>query len=168
WCPARPLQLQNGANSVKLGSADCMQTQYALEHMPNKFRLTLQFSFEAGIRTFGLLLHADEAEDSAYALNFEPAAHRMDFQNMPQLPWQNFATKGLERMVDFTAGEKYSLTLLAEDTMLTAYLNDQIAFTTRMYDLTACGFGLYAQHGTVLFENLMISDEMCESKGNQK
>ncbi len=61
-------------------------------------------------------------------------------------------------MFDAKPGEKIRVTLLAEGSMLTAYVND-IAFTTRMYNYKGNGFGFYVQHGAADFSGMALQTE---------
>lgn len=72
--------------------------RYAQEAAPRAFRFEADVSFEEGTHTFGFLLRASEADDTAYALNFEPYAHRIDFFMKPRLNYKRFNDEGLSRI----------------------------------------------------------------------
>lgn len=144
---------------IQAVNLDCItgtKTSYLPNKIPNIARIETDFTFTKGSKNFGVLLKASEEDDTAYSLTFRPAEHRLDFQQFPQHSWLNFATKGLDRLINIAHDQKHHLTLIIEDTMLTAYLDDFLAFTTRMYDLNATGFGFFVHHGNVSFENIEL------------
>ena len=55
----------------------------------------------------------------------------------------------------FNQGEKAYL-LLADGTILEAYVDGKIALGTRMYDQTGGCFGLYASDGKAVFRDIKV------------
>ena len=62
----------------------------------------------------------------------------------------------LERPARLEANVPHSLKIFVQDTILLAYLDDQIALSARMFDYTHRFFGLFASDGTARFENIRL------------
>lgn len=160
----RDLAFENAADgasaavSCETGTAVC----YAREAAPRAFHFEADVSFEEGTRTFGFLLRASEADDTAYALNFDPYAHRVDFFMKPRLNYKRFHDEGLNRVFHMEAAKPFHVVLTVEDTILVAYIDDRIAFSARMYDLKGDSLGIYAQSGGMRLQNARLSTQQSD------
>ncbi len=136
------------------GTAVC----YSCDELPSSYRFEADIAFQPNTHNFGLLLRADPEADTAYALNFEPSAHRVEFFMKPRLNYRNFNDEGLNRVFDMEPNRFFHLTITVNDTIAVAYIDDRIAFSTRMYSLKGDRLGVYALHGGVTLRNVRISD----------
>lgn len=130
---------------------------YTAEDMPSTYRIEADISFEEGVHSFGLLLRADPEADTGYALNFEPNAHSVNFFIKPRLNYRHFNAEGLNRTFHMESGKKYHLTVTVDDTIAVAYIDDKIAFSTRMYSVSGAKLGLYALHGGMTLHDARVS-----------
>ena len=136
---------------------DGTAVRYALGEFPERFRFDAEVSFDEGTHDFGLLVRADDESDEAYALSFRPAEHRVEFFMKPRLNYRNFNAEGLNRAFDMVPDRPFRLTLLVDGSILLAYIDDRIAFSTRMYNLHGKRLGMYALHGGVHLSNAHVS-----------
>lgn len=155
----RDLSFANAADgaSAAVSCGDGTAVCYAQEAAPRAFRFEAAVSFEEGTRTFGFLLRASEEDDTGYALNFEPYAHRVDFFMKPRLNYKRFNDEGLNRVFHMEADRPFHVVLTVEDTILVAYIDGRIAFSARMYDLKGDSLGIYVQNGGMRLQNARIS-----------
>lgn len=156
----RPLEFIGGTSAAcnKNGTA----VVYTAEDMPATYRIEADISFEEDTHNFGFLLRANPEADTGYALNFEPDAHRVDFFIKPRLNYKNFNDEGLNRIFHMEAGKKYHLTITVDGTIAVAYINDEIAFSTRMYSVEGSKLGIYALHGGMTLHNARISTKQSD------
>lgn len=156
----RPLAFEGGEAVAcdKHGTA----VVYTEEDMPSTYRFEADISFEEDTHNFGILLKADPAADTGYALNFEPDAHRVDFFIKPRLNYKNYNDEGMNRVFHMEAGKKYHLTVTVDDTIAVAYINDEIAFSARMYSVEGSKLGIYALHGGMTLHNPRISTKQAD------
>ena len=49
--------------------------------------------------------------------------------------------------------------MIIDDTIAVAYIDNRIAFSTRMYSLKGTRLGIYAHHGSLTVRNARISRE---------
>ena len=155
WGNGRPLAF-SGSDHKTIDCIDGMKTEFADEKLPLTFRFEADVAFTAGTRAFGLMLRADKTEDTSYGFIFTPSQNRLHFDALPEPHWNNMRTRGLDRIMPMKAGHKMRLSIVADDTMATMYVDDQVAFTTRMYNYHGDGLALYVQHGSVTFENIRV------------
>lgn len=151
----KPLAFEGGAATACAPNGTAVV--YTAEDMPSTYRIEADVSFDEGTHNFGLLLRADPEADTGYALNFEPDAHRVDFFIKPRLNYKNFNDEGMNRIFHMEPGKKYHLTVTVDDTIAVAYIDDRIAFSTRMYSVKGAKLGLYALHGGLTLHDARIS-----------
>lgn len=156
----RALAFEGGTLSVcnKYGTS----VAYTTEDMPSTYRFEADVSFEEDTHDFGLLLRADPEADTGYALSFMPGASRIEFFIKPRLNYKHYHDEGMNRVFQMVAGKKYHLTVTVDDTIAVAYINDEIAFSARMYSVKGSKLGIYALHGGMTLHNPRISMKQAE------
>ncbi|GAA3747434.1 glycoside hydrolase family 32 protein [Streptomyces tremellae] len=120
---------------------------------------------DADCEEFGIALRARDDFSAAYLLRFEPRHGRVVFDRRPHTfdgPFDHDKDRSyvsapdheIERPLPRTDGTvRVRITL--EGSVVSVYVDD-IALTTRGYDLTGGEFGLYAAQGTARFSSLAV------------
>jgi beta-fructofuranosidase len=139
--------------------------------------LLLQCTITAGegYSPFGILLHPSDELNPSFALVFEPARHTVSIMQYPQSldPFWASLTKAkvpvyeidgprmVERPLSFSAGEKIAVKILVENSMIDAFVNDQVGLAYRAYDTgkSVSTFGVFLEDGAVSFDNIRISGD---------
>jgi len=62
----------------------------------------------------------------------------------------------VERFCPLVPGQKNTLLMIIEGSVLTVYVNDRIAMNARMFDHESGDIGLYTHNTEVIFENIRI------------
>ncbi len=62
----------------------------------------------------------------------------------------------LERPLPMSTGKSFHVDVIADGTILEAYVDGKIALGTRMYDQTGGCFGLYASDGKAVFWDIKV------------
>ena len=62
----------------------------------------------------------------------------------------------LERPLTLEPDRTYHVALLLDDTVCEVYVNDEVALSTRMYDLPAGDLACYVTDGAARFEDLRL------------
>ncbi len=151
---AQPLCFENNARAcAPFGTA----VTYTTQMLPCSFRFDAEVVFDEGTHDFGLLLNATPDTDTAYALCFIPNENRVEFFIKPRLHYKNFNNEGLSRTFHMDADHPFHLTLIVDDTIVVAYIDDRIAFSNRMYSIKGDYLGIYALHGGVTLHHPTLS-----------
>ena len=153
----RPLAFEGDASR-----ADGTAVIYAEEPLPEACRIEMDFAFDTGTHDFGLLLRADPETDTGYALNFEPDAYRVEFFIKPRLNYRNFVADGLTRVFHMQPEAKHHLTVIVDGTIAVAYIDNEIAFSMRMYSLKGTRLGIFARHGGLTVSDARISTHLSD------
>lgn len=121
--------------------------------------VSADIAFEPGTRACGLLLaNADDAEQG-YIVRLEPHNHRLVFDRWPRrqpgpAQWQIGGEIAhvveLERHIDLDPGRTHHLEVIVDGSALIAYLDGQVALSTRIYgqDTRRCGWFVSEGAGT--------------------
>jgi beta-fructofuranosidase len=157
WGAGEPLQVEGKTGEVRLDRADGMAIAYADSLAPKAYRMSGKVSFTEGTRELGLLLRADPESDTAYGLFFSPAMNRLRFDALPEPHWNQFRTRGLDRLTPMMPGRPMDWSLIVDDTVATLYVDGQVALSTRMYSLKGTRLGFFCQHGAASFADVRVS-----------
>lgn len=141
-------------NSIKGTSPDSFACAVAVE-LPSCCKITATLTFEENTRGCGLMLRVSEDLESAYYIRLEPHRNRLVFDSWPRRGDLPFMVE-LERPIKLTSRKPYDLKVLIEDSVCEVYLDDQIAMSTRLYNLKGGKWGVFVTDGEVRFDNLRI------------
>jgi beta-fructofuranosidase len=97
-------------------------------------------------RGCGLLLRASPDLEAYYQLRWEPLQQRLVFDRWPRPGDEPFV---LERPCPAT--DTLTLEVIVDETVCEAYVNGQVALSTRLYDHQAGEWGLFVAEGQVTF-----------------
>ena len=134
--------------------------------MPKRCKLEAAIALAEDTEACGIMLRASNDLERAYYIRLEPRRNRMVFDAWPRAGDVPFMV-GLERPLELTAGRRVELKVLVDGTVCEVYAANQVAMSTRLYDLRAGRWGVFVQQGSARFENLGISvpDHRMEQSG---
>lgn len=110
----------------------------------------------------GIALHAQDNLDAAYLLRVEPALGRVVFDRRPHridVPFDEHSDRSYVSAPDFeierpiVGGSELRVRVVVDGSAIVCYLND-VALTTRGYDLDAGVCAVYAANGTAAFTSI--------------
>ena len=78
------------------------------------------------------------------------------FEKLPNWPWPQINSMGLERPLQLEAGKTYHIQIVVDDTIATLYVNG-VALNARMYANPGTGISVYVTDGSAKFENMKIA-----------
>lgn len=109
-------------------------------------------------KKFGIALRTNKNLDKGYFINFEPFYNRITFDLWPRqeqglFQWQIGGDKSqiieLERPLDFSKAQQLDIKLIIEDNIMSMYVNDSVAMTTRIYNHKEGDIGFFVNEGEV-------------------
>jgi len=123
--------------------------------LPAEVLVTAELDIHEGTHACGLLLRAADDGERAYILRLEPLRNRLVFDRWPRgrTGDEQWHSRGdvphaieLERPVTLSPG-RHTLRAQLDHDVLVATVDDEIALSTRIYDLEAGRIGLFATDG---------------------
>ena len=105
---------------------------------------------------FGLMFNVGPNQTGSLNLVFDPAKQQVAFYNT-DTSRVNAAKPELAVPVSLQPDESYDFTLLIDGTVAVLYINDQMALSTRMYDLPEHQWGIFSAGSEVTLTGLQTS-----------
>lgn len=132
--------------------------------LPDRFLATVTIELTEDTVGAGLAIRTSADGDEGYQFRLEPRAGRLVFDRWPRtgtghMQWQVSGdvphVVELERPARLGPGA-HRLTLLVDGTVCLAYLDDQVAMSTRIYDRRTGGIGVFVTEGHATFTGLEV------------
>ncbi|OQA78492.1 MAG: Sucrose-6-phosphate hydrolase [Tenericutes bacterium ADurb.Bin239] len=128
-------------------------TAYSEVDNTNTYQLEFKFRYHSKAARIGLLLNTSPEDDTGYGFFVEPHHQRLVFELFPVFPQYSYLSVYLERPISVKEGTLNTLKVIVEDNMAIAYLNDEVALSTRMYNFKSNKVGVLV-HGEASVENI--------------
>ncbi|MEG0270145.1 MAG: glycoside hydrolase family 32 protein [Raoultibacter sp.] len=120
------------------------------------YRLSFDVKFKTPPQGFGIRVRLDTNDDSSYGVRFDVNHHIITFEQMPNRAWGHMEDTGLWRHCVVQAKEWTHLDIIVDDTLFLMYVNDQTAFSARMYDYRGKELALFVRHGVAEFAHITL------------
>jgi beta-fructofuranosidase len=133
--------------------------------LPDQYLLEATIQAAPGTVEVGVVLRSSDDASEGYLIRIEPRRNRMVFDRWPRrrtgpAQWQISGDvpflPELERPLRASEG-RYDLRLVVDGTICVAYVNDEVAMSTRIYDRRSGGAGLFVGEGSAQFTNVSIT-----------
>lgn len=136
------------------------------DHLPCECMIEAELEFTEGIRSFGLALHQSNNLDDGYFYKVEPFHQRFVMDMWPRrILTRNQVNLGgdipmqseLERPFVLDEEKVVKLRALVDRDCVVVYLNDQVAMSTRIYNLLSNQkWGFFAIDGKISVRNIHV------------
>lgn len=105
--------------------------------------------------SFGFLLGACGTRKEMYALTFDITNKELRLERRVKGEQNEQQTK---ISIPITENKEFNISLVIENSVYVIYINNEIAFSNRIYKMNQNPWGIFADNGEVLFQNLLISN----------
>lgn len=123
--------------------------------LPNACRITVNITFDAGARSFGVMLRMSDDFESGYFIRFEPAMQRLVFDAWPRAGDVPFMCE-LERPIRLQAGEPLEIEVLIDGSVCEVYAGGSVAMSTRLYNHAQGAWGVFTSEGNAQFNDVTL------------
>lgn len=141
-------------------SVHCLSQAFS-EDSPGQCQISGEIKFKENTKGLGIALRVQEDLVTGYNFELEPTWNRIIFQSYKRQEQDNIwntllhETK-IERQINLKSGKNYKFKILIDGSICEFYLNDEIAISTRMYDLEGGGICFFVEEGNASFGNVKI------------
>jgi beta-fructofuranosidase len=129
--------------------------------MPSTCMVSLKIKFDTNMRRCGIILRADDNLDKAYYISLDAQLDRLVFSSYKMQTDQGWRyipyMTELERPLKLEPGKSYTIKVLVEDSICVTYVNDEVALTSRIYDIKKGQWGGYTVGGHIEFSDIQLS-----------
>jgi beta-fructofuranosidase len=147
---------------LRLSAGGALAETYLAKETGDLFKFEAKVSFSETTRSFGIRLFDDEATGDAYEFLFHVGENRLSFDRRPNLPWNRYDNKGLERPIAFEANKEYTLRVIVDDTIATVYI-DGVALNARMYATPGTSLAMYVVDGELDIKSAALAKGLKDS-----
>ncbi len=123
---------------------------------PSACRISATIRFSRDTRGCGILLRMSDDLENGYYVRLEPSRHRLVLDSWPRPGDRPFWVE-LERPIPLDPGVSHRMVLFVEGSILEVYLDDRAAMSSRLYDHTTGGWGVFATEGEVEFRDVSLN-----------
>ncbi len=125
--------------------------------LPESFRVSLDVTMDAHVTRAGISLRHDQKVDDGYVYALDASRQQFMFDRFPNDPWEYTNFVGSSRYYSLKNDTVYHLEVFVEGDVCVAYVNDELALSSRMYRQGDFPLALFAMDGKVLFKNVVVT-----------
>lgn len=126
-------------------------------NLPETYRLSTRVTLDKNVTRAGVALRHDEKVDDGYIYALDASRQQFLFDRFPNDPWDFTNFVGSSRFYPVSEKVSYRLEILVEGDVCVAYINDEIALSSRMYHHGECPLALFAIDGKAVFDHIIIT-----------
>jgi beta-fructofuranosidase len=146
-------EVETGVILEAPGSFACVRAGEMLD----RCKLEATITCTEGTDGCGIMLRVSDDLEQAYYIRFEPRHNRLVFDMWPRAGDIPFMP-GLERPLSSVPGKPIAMKVFVDGTVCEVYAEDQsgnqVAMSTRLYNLKSSNWGLFVTEGNADFRNL--------------
>ena len=161
-----PVYTNNATLTVEntIGNVTQNNTTYTLDGTPSdaivtfgKLKKSNHIEFKISSQSngdFGILLNHETENNTAFKIAFEPGFNRVAAYNV------NDGNDSYLNHVpfNFTTNTEYKVSITTNEDICVLYINDQVAFSNRLYNVTGKKWSLFTNNNQTVFSNLTLKN----------
>jgi beta-fructofuranosidase len=130
------------------------------ETLPSSCLVSVTMQYISGTQRLGAIIRANQSLDKGYFFQIEPHRNRIVFK--PSVFTDEHGGKipphevDLERPLALSSDQVISIKFVIDGSICEVYIDEQVAMSTRIYDLEDGSLGLYVVNGEATFTNIEI------------
>lgn len=128
--------------------------------MPDTCLIECSLTMSEETRRCGIFVRGSQSLDKAYYITLNAQRNMLEFNTylwQDEKGWRVLPSEAEQQMpYVFMAGLKYQVKIIISGSICIVYFNNEIALTSRMYDLPAGKFGFFAVGGETNFEEIRL------------
>lgn len=118
--------------------------------------ISVDIIFDEYTTMTGIGLYHNKETDEVYQYALLPSNNVFKFDVFPNNPWEYANFVNSNRTYNLKPGEIYHLDIIIDNDICVAYLNNEIALSSRMYINNGYPISLFTKDGKTIFKNIII------------
>lgn len=146
-----------GTESYRLISNADLDVANVLYNPVNRdqYMITATVSYASSSKDFGFFIGACDGYENTYQLRFVPSLNKFKFETKPRS--QLDSTPVNDVPVTLAPNTNYKIQIVVEHSVVVVYINDQVAFTNRIYRAPNTNWGIFVDHSDATFSNITVT-----------
>ena len=134
----------SGQNIISFGS------------LPSHYKLELDIKCLDDIGDFGIILNEHNNFDQFYKIKFEPKMNRLAMDRQPRIVEFLHNEVDVERYCPMSIENIHHVVVIAENSVLTVYVDDKYAMSGRMFDFEGGNLAIYSHNNEIEVTNIHL------------
>lgn len=156
WGNVTPL---SGGLSYQLSSPanfDVTNIIYEPINLP-QYKISASVSFSSCNKDFGFMIGACDGYENFYSLRFVPSQNRFSLDKTVRSLLTTSTVAYNDVPYTFSPNTLYDIQIVIENSMLTVYINNEVALTSRVYKASNTNWGIFTDNSTASFYNIKVT-----------
>lgn len=122
-----------------------------------RYKISATVSYSSCNKDFGFMIGACDGYENFYSLRFVPSQNRfsLDKTNRSSLTTTTVAYNDVP--VSLQPNTAYDVQVVIENSILVAYINNEVALSSRVYKASNTNWGIFADNSTASFVNIKVT-----------
>ena len=146
-------QIVGKADSVSLSNHGGKCENLAFTVSEKTYRIDATFSFTEGTRQFGIQFAQDFTSRSGYKYEFFPFERSVRFNSITS----SIQSKDVCRTIELDSRKPVDISLVVDGDICVLYINNDIALTSRIYNIRGNDISFFTTGGSIQVRNIMLS-----------
>lgn len=156
WGNVTPL---SGGLSYKLSSTanfDVTNIIYDPINLPN-YKISTSVSYSNCNKDFGFMIGACDGYENFYNLRFVPSQNRFSLDKTVRSLLTSTTIAYNDVPYTFSSNTLYDIQIVIENSILTVYINNEVALSSRVYKVSNTNWGIFTDNSTASFHNIKVT-----------
>ena len=139
-------------NTITLKNDGGKDEKLAFSEVGSAYRVDATINFDPKARHFGIQLGQDFAGKCGYKYEFTPCERSVKFNSITS----SIYTKDVTRPIELEKTTSVDISLIVENDICILYINNDIALTSRMYNIRGNDVSFFVTGGSATVENVRL------------
>lgn len=156
WGNVTPL---SGGLSYQLSSTanfDVTNIIYDPINLPN-YKISTSVSYSNCNKDFGFMIGACDGYENFYSLRFVPSQNRFSLDKTIRSQLNTSTVTYNDVPYTFSPNILYDIQIVIENSILTAYINNEVALSSRVYKASNTSWGIFTDNSTASFYDIKVT-----------
>lgn len=121
------------------------------------YKINATVSYSASAKDFGFMIGACDGTNDFYSLRFVPAQNRFSLDKTSRSLITTSTVAATDVPLALSPNTNYNVQIVIENSMLIAYVNNEVALSTRIYRASNTNWGVFSDNSNATFTNILVN-----------
>ncbi|RYY37527.1 MAG: DUF4975 domain-containing protein [Sphingobacteriaceae bacterium] len=122
----------------------------------DRYKISTTMRYTSSSKDFGFMVGACDGYNDFYSLRFVPSQNRFSFDRTQHGSITTSTTPTNDVPLNLSPNTDYFVEIVIENSMVVVYINNQVAFSNRIYKATGTNWGIFTDNSDVTFSNIVV------------
>lgn len=122
-----------------------------------RYKISATVSFSSCNKDFGFMIGACDGYENFYSLRFVPSQNRFSLDKTVRSAITSTTVAYNDVLYVFNPNTLYDIQIVIENSMLTVYINNEVALSSRVYKGSNTSWGIFTDDSTASFYNIKVT-----------